>query len=104
MNQEDKRAVGLFQNHRRVPEGNETEVRHYLYVDRAGDAERLGKRLARDGFGTTVRKSSTGEKWLVLVAHRISVEESSIETFRDFLEAAVAKVKGGEYDGWEAEV
>jgi hypothetical protein len=60
--------------------------------------------LTKEGFDTDVRRSGTGEKWLVLVTHRISVEESSIETFRDFLEETVSDLKGGEYDGWEAAV
>lgn len=72
--------------------------------DCRGGAKRLGKRLEKEGFKVTVRRSGTGVKWLVLVSHRISVEESSIENFRELLEAAVEKLKGGEYDGWEAEV
>lgn len=104
MNEPEKRAIQLFQAYRQDGKGNETWVHHYLYVDRAGDAKRLGKRLTKDGFDVTVRKSGTGVKWLVLVRHRISVEESSIENFRELLEAAVEKLKGGEYDGWEAEV
>lgn len=104
MNKPEKRAIQLFQAYRQDGKGNETWVHHYLYLDRAGDAKRLGKHLTKDGFGVTVRKSGTGVKWLVLVRHRISVEESSIENFRDVLEAAVEKLKGGEYDGWEAEV
>lgn len=104
MNESEKRAVQLFQNYRRNDCSNEASVSHYLYVDRSGDAKRLGKSLTKEGFDTEVRRSGSGKKWLVLVTHRISVEERSIETFRDLLEATVSELKGGEYDGWEAEV
>ena len=104
MTEKEKRAIEIFQSNRGDHKGNEAWVRHYLYMDRALDAKRLGSRLANDGFRIKVKRSGDGEKWLVLVTHRISVEESSIQTFRDFLESAVAEFKGGEYDGWEAEV
>lgn len=92
MNEPEKRAIQLFQAYRQDGKGNETWVHHCLYLDRAGDAKRLGKHLTKDPFGVTVRKSGTGVKWLVLVRHRISVEESSIENFRELLEAAVEKL------------
>jgi hypothetical protein len=97
MKEEEKRAIKLFQNHR-DQEGNEAWLKHYLYVDRASDAKRLRKQLTDDGFDVIVRPSAADAKWLILVRHRASVEEGSVETFRSLLESIVTKAKGGEYD------
>jgi hypothetical protein len=66
MTEKEKRAIEIFQSNRGDHKGNEAWVRHYLYMDRALDAKRLGSRLANDGFRIKVKRSGDGEKWLVL--------------------------------------
>jgi regulation of enolase protein 1 (concanavalin A-like superfamily) len=70
MTEKEKRAIEIFQSNRGDHKGNEAWVRHYLYMDRALDAKRLGSRLANDGFRIKVKRSGDGEKWLVLVFPR----------------------------------
>jgi hypothetical protein len=91
MDEQEKQAIELFQPRRKDSQENETWVKHYLYVNRASDADRLGRLLASDGFKTTVRRSGDGRKWLILVIHRFSVGESSIAAYRSLLESMVAQ-------------
>ena len=44
MTEKEKRAIEIFQSNRGDHKGNEAWVRHYLYMDRALDAKRLGSR------------------------------------------------------------
>lgn len=102
--EKDKDAIQAFQAQRGADKGVETVVRHYLYVDRRRDAEHIGKDLLADGFNTEVRLSGDGEKWLILVRHKVLVTDNVIDNFRCFFESVVSRYRGGEYDGWEAEV
>jgi Regulator of ribonuclease activity B len=102
--EKDKVTIEAFQAQRGADRGFETGVRHYLYVDRRRDAERIGKDLAADGFKIEVRLSGGGEKWLILVTHKVSVTDKVIDNFRGFFDELVNRYRGGEYDGWEAEI
>jgi hypothetical protein len=80
--EKDKDTIEAFQAQRGADKGVETLVRHYLYVDRRGDAEHIRKDLLADGFNTEVRLSGDGEKWLILVRHKVSVTDNVIDIFR----------------------
>ena len=104
MNESEKRAAQLFEAIVQQEIGHGTWVRHYLYVDHADDAKLLMKDFAKEGVKLKVTQSAPGEQWHVLVIHRISGEEGSIENYRALLEAAVEKIDGARYDGWDTEI
>lgn len=80
-----------------------TLVLHYLYFPHESDAREVSRALEDEGMQVEFRLGADGTNWLVLVRHRIIPNEQNIARTRAELEALVAS-RGGEYDGWEAEV
>jgi len=76
---------------------------HYLYFPVEKAAAEAAAELRSLGFETEERLSAYGTDWLVLARHKmVPGEQKIVETRRLMTDLACAR--GGEYDGWEAEV
>ena len=78
-------------------------VLHYLYFPEKTAAAEAARELRRLSFGTEERLGADGTNWLVLARHEIVPSEEVLATTRAIMQALVEH-RGGEYDGWEAEV
>lgn len=78
-------------------------VLHYLYFPRQEAAASTAVELRSCGFATEERLGADGIHWLVLARHQIVPSEETIARTRHMMEE-LAQRRGGEYDGWEAEV
>jgi hypothetical protein len=79
------------------------EVRYYLYVDTAEQADEVAAQLSRDDRSVSVEQSADGSEWLVLVTEHVIVDTDTLAARRSEFEGVLSSV-GGEYDGWEAAV
>ena len=79
-------------------------IAHYVYVPSPEAAASIASQLRRHGFRTEERLGADGLSWLVLARHEAVPSEAHIASTRQLMEALVADVAGGNYDGWEAEV
>lgn len=77
-------------------------VLHYLYFPKKGAALVAAAELRRQQFAVEDRLGADGQNWLVLARHAIIPSEATIGAAREIMEK-LAKIGGGEYDGWEAE-
>jgi hypothetical protein len=78
-------------------------MKHYLYFAKKANAEEAGEQLRHRGFSVEVRKSASGEDWLILATKAPPKTGEQIDELRDEMEALAAQF-GGEYDGWEAAI
>lgn len=78
-------------------------MRHYLYFSKKPKAEEARDQLRGRGFTVVVRRSASGEEWLVLAAKTPPETGEQMDELRDEMES-LARQFGGEYDGWEAAI
>ena len=79
------------------------QVTHYLYFETAKVAREVASQLQASGYSTEDRLGADGENWLVLAKQKCVPTDAYVEQTRLFFEE-IAERRGGEYDGWEAEV
>lgn len=79
------------------------EISHYLYFPTELAARDAGSELRSLGFGATEDASADGINWLVLAEHQATPSAATIQSTRQLMEA-IARRRGGSYDGWEAQV
>lgn len=74
---------------------------HYVYCETAEDADSIA--LVAGAAGWTVRRAATSPG---IVASRddTPVNGQTVPEVRGFFEGLASRVKGGDYDGWEAAV
>jgi len=78
-------------------------VLHYLYFPTKKAADEVAARLRDQGFRTEERLGADGVNWLVLAKHEVVPSAETIAATRQIM-IELAGRRGGEYDGWEAEV
>lgn len=77
---------------------------HYLYVRDEATAKRVARELASlPEVAIDLRQSALGGNWLIKVRHANDLTSQRIAEIRSLLETLM-KRRGGEYDGWEAEI
>lgn len=79
------------------------EVRYYLYLPTATDADAVAAAAQNGTRSIQVEPAATGDDWLVLITETIVVDEATMAARRDEFHGLVDP-RGGEYDGWEAAV
>ncbi|TFB99728.1 MULTISPECIES: hypothetical protein [Cryobacterium] len=72
---------------------------HYVYCDSADGAATLEAAAIVDGW--EVRRVSQGEG-IIATRMDLPVNPITVPEVRKFFMEAASRVKGGEYDGWEA--
>jgi hypothetical protein len=78
-------------------------VLHYLYFPAKTAALEVAGELRALGFKTEERLGADGTNWLVLARHEVVPSVEAITSTRRAMEDLTGS-RGGEYDGWEAEV
>jgi regulator of RNase E activity RraB len=80
---------------------------HYFYFDSEEDARAAGRNLREIGFdvsvGVELRPEYAAKPWPVLADRTEVINEGVIAALRGPL-TSIAKRRGGDYDGWEAQV
>jgi len=76
---------------------------HYLYFPTKEVAAEVAIHLREQGFKTEERLGADSINWLVLATHEVVPSEEILAITRQMMEDLTGS-RGGEYDGWEAEV
>jgi hypothetical protein len=88
---------------RHLAPGVACTLAHYLYLPRREDATAAGAALRARGFRTEERLGANGVNWLVVARCEVVPSLEGIAAARTLMEQLV-EPKGGEYDGWEADL
>jgi len=75
---------------------------HFVYMAQGESAAAIADELRRRGFHIEQRHD-TDAKWLVLASHEAILSSATLASTRHSMEALIAELGAGEYDGWEAE-
>jgi hypothetical protein len=77
------------------------EVRYYLYLPTAADADAVAEAAQNGARSIQVEPAATGDDWLVFIVETIVVDEATMSARRNEFHGLVDP-HGGTYDGWEA--
>jgi hypothetical protein len=81
---------------------NTRHIRHFLYGARQTELEGLSSAVGAAGYTVTIQKSAMASNWLMLAERDQVVSLSSVSDARAMFSEMASKIRGGEYDGWEA--
>ena len=77
------------------------EVRYYLYLPTAADADAVAAAARNGARSIQVEPAATGDDWLVLITETIVVDADTMAARRNEFHG-LSDPRGGTYDGWEA--
>ena len=74
-------------------------IEFYLYFQTKETAERIERKLVKQGYITKIGLAAKGNEWLIMATKPMIPTESTLLEQRKILDA-LAKSENGEYDGW----